>query len=104
MGGVKRESGEISAIRRRDEFAVIAGRQPKAAMRPVAGAPGLFGGLDAVFRRGHEVPPDVARAAGPREEEAQMKTGYPLKDTPRSLIGGVDGARTRDPRRDRPVF
>ena len=32
------------------------------------------------------------------------KKGVSVKDTPIDRDGGVDGARTRDPRRDRPVF
>ncbi len=45
-----------------------------------------------------------AKALRPRIDNTETKTGYPLEDTPRTLIGGVDGARTRDHRRDRPVF
>jgi hypothetical protein len=38
---------DLSAVRCRDELIRIAGRQTKAAMRPIAGAPCLFCGLDA---------------------------------------------------------
>ncbi len=35
----------------------------------------------------------------------QKTKGVPHRSTPSSIqFGGVDGTRTRDPRRDRPVF
>ena len=51
-----------SALRQRNELAIIRGRELKAAIGPIALAPGLFGGLDPFLRRRHEIPPDVARS------------------------------------------
>ena len=47
-------------------------------------------------------PGDGARAPSPSLRPEPKKTGPQWG--PAFFVGGVDGTRTRDPRRDRPVF
>ncbi len=66
---------------------------------PVAGPSGAV----AMLQRPNPLPADLSPVRIPRLSIIKTKNG-PHKGARVRFIGGVDGTRTRDPRRDRPVF